>query len=178
MMKVPIDACGNEIAGAVYEDPNSPSLESEFSSAYGTTTSRKVDSDSGQGILTEGESTKTEGYPGDLQLVPKTLDETSERSVLVPDTTPNAKNPGTELQSIAPPPRDPATEGKTAEDQSDESKAVDETSGRVDGGDAEAKSEEAIGKADMPEDSPTETGDEDAAERPPVPQGTELTEPK
>lgn len=157
MFKIPIDDCGNELGPAVraYPETSGSSLANEFSSGFGTTTSRRVPAkvidpanDTNKSILTtnpESEASTDDGYKGELKLVePKKLDETSAKkpAVEVPDTAAAGSN--TELKPI---PKSTDAEGEAGDPT---------TSGGVD-------------PAKIPDVEPSGSGDEKAADRPPVP---------
>ncbi len=137
MMKIPLDICGNPLAMPMpVQSPVSVSLpakivaqpEPNLSAGFGTTLTRRVEQPSlssdvlGKSVIEKAEaSSKTSvkkvgpepsGYRGTLteKVETKQLDETSATSIVVPDTTPSAKSPGTSLKSI------------------EKSKSVDETS--------------------------------------------------
>lgn len=157
MMKVPVDICGNPlgapvpVAGQVTIQPlattttRRPTVTGGLSMGSGTTLTRRVapnfspiDNPAGQTPLR---------YQGQMEVVTpmtKPLDETSGRSksVLV-----NDDDAETNLQKLRRP------EGE---------KTLKETSGR------EAATEANVPSVEMPEDEPSETGDEKAADRTPV----------
>ncbi len=152
LFRIPLDDCGNEIGPAVpveSEADISPSLSNENISTSSSTTARRIPAtETAKSVLTtkpELTETSGRGYQGELNLVqPKTLDETSARKsvVEVPDTS--AAGSRTELGDI---PRPAGTQSETAEEK---------TPGQVD-------------PPAQPEVEPSESGDEQAAERPPVP---------
>jgi hypothetical protein len=136
------------------------------------------------GIEPSSEVTPPKPYQGKLQLVrPKTLDETSGRakSILVPETPPVAESAQTELQKLT----RPDGEAETADGESESGKQLEETSGRTEkenaggqsqadsGGESNPPAKESKPAGDlvphvsMPEVQPSQTGDENAAERTP-----------
>ena len=158
MYRVPLDICGNEIGPPepVYQESVSSSLPAtEFSSASGTTTTRRVDPNTNdatnrvlRSVLADGGDSNEEGYTGDLNLVrPKTLRETAgrESSIEVPETDPEASK--TKLGRI------PAATNNGADPESE------------------------VDPPTMPDVEPSDSGDETAADRPPVPREPNGTRP-
>ena len=183
MMKVPLDACGNPVGPAVPVDgqqttqpvfSNStpadgvPRLESDSGS---TSVQRVAPESNGLNVVAESSTSKPEPYRGDLQLLEtKTIEEKAIRvpsSVLIPDTTPTAENPRGKLLPIPKP---------NVVSQTPPPTTTNETSGRNELGSGESRSP-GVGAVAMPDDVPVETGDENAAERPPTDSNL-LTVPK
>ena len=116
MMKVPVDICGNPLSAPVpvnstqrvvassIVEPSiiEPPVESRLSTGYGTTQNRPVQTETsgnGSSVLSDPE---VRNYRGQFEVRDKPIDETSARkSVLVPGTTPDANNPGTDLQPLS-----------------------------------------------------------------------------
>ena len=181
MKKVPIDVFGNEIGPgelleqpAVFEpivnptsiSPTSISPTPNVSEGFGTTVRRLPLI--GESVI---EPAQRRNYKGTLELIPtapaKTLEETSGRtnSVLVPESA--------IVDSKMVPIRRPfgMTRAEAAREaeakrlaklvEEPESKTIDETSGRV-----EEDSDDLLGQVAMPENEPTESGNENAELRP------------
>lgn len=148
LFRIPLDDCGNEIGPAVQLDSeaeNSPSLSSQDSPPSTTTSRRLPATDSGKSVLVTNPESENANYQGELKLVPKKkLDETSERMSAGEKPESGADGSKTKLQRIP------------------DSKGTDSENG-------EEESESNVDPATKPPLEPSESGDENAAERPPVP---------
>ena len=182
MMKVPLDACGNPLPGVApirSEMPETGTTSSQTTTSS-TATKQNYRPDSGNSILSDEKPAEFNSYPGELKLInSKTLDETSERSVVQPDTSVKAERPEMKLKSIVPPAKDSREETDSSQSEAGPKELVGpavgeerENNGTAQSGlrseDTPPESNKQLGeKARLPEDNPPKaSGDEAAADRP------------
>ena len=191
LMKLPVDACGNPIANAVpiYEStivpPSATSTvqkapAAELSTGYGSTLTRRVEPTPGANgyvppansvVNNAAEAAATEppkSYKGTTELVkPKATAETSDRekSVLEPEPIPGNES---DLQKLERPDADEGIRKTPVEttDRTEKGNAESTDAGNDAGNDdATQPNNGGVPKVEMPDDAPTHSGDEQAADR-------------